>query len=227
MNGDLKTNKDKADAKVAAAQKAYDEADAKLQTAKSKLAQAQQKLQDILDAEYAQSIIASTPVETKKEDKQEPVKTLEVAKETETKTKVSTAPKKIRLTHNAFVYNKHGKLVRKGLYVKMLKRGKTIKALKNAKIVTIKGKKYYQIGKNYFIKVANTKLTTHKVHIKVRIKGNKKIKMYNRAGKFNKHYARPNHTYTFNEKAKIHGKTYYKIAGTNNWISAKKLALKK
>ena len=227
LNGDLKTNKDKADAKVAAAQKAYDEADAKLQTAKSKLSQAQQKLQDILDAEYAQSIIASTPVETKKEDKQEPVKTLEVAKETETKTKVSTAPKKIRLTHNAFVYNKHGKLVRKGLYVKMLKRGKTIKALKNAKIVTIKGKKYYQIGKNYFIKVANTKLTTHKVHIKVRIKGNKKIKMYNRAGKFNKHYARPNHTYTFNEKAKIHGKTYYKIAGTNNWISAKKLALKK
>ena len=227
LNGDLKTNKDKADAKVAAAQKAYDEADAKLQTAKSKLAQAQQKLQDILDAEYAQSIIASTPVETKKEDKQEPVKTPEVAKETETKTKVSTAPKKIRLTHNAFVYNKHGKLVRKGLYVKMLKRGKTIKALKNAKIVTIKGKKYYQIGKNYFIKVANTKLTTHKVHIKVRIKGNKKIKMYNRAGKFNKHYARPNHTYTFNEKAKIHGKTYYKIADTNNWIPAKKLALKK
>ena len=227
LNGDLKTNKDKADAKVAAAQKAYDEADAKLQTAKSKLSQAQQKLQDILDAEYAQSIIASTPVETKKEDKQEPVKTLEVAKETETKTKVSTAPKKIRLTHNAFVYNKHGKLVRKGLYVKMLKRGKTIKALKNAKIVTIKGKEYYQIGKNQFIKVANTKLTTHKVHIKVRIKGNKKIKMYNRAGKFNKHYARPNHTYTFNEKAKIHGKTYYKIAGTNNWIPAKKLALKK
>ena len=227
LNGDLKTNKDKADAKVAAAQKAYDEADAKLQTAKSKLAQAQQKLQDILDAEYAQSIIASTPVETKKEDKQEPVKTPEVAKETETKTKVSTAPKKIRLTHNAFVYNKHGKLVRKGLYVKMLKRGKTIKALKNAKIVTIKGKEYYQIGKNQFIKVANTKLTTHKVHIKVRIKGNKKIKMYNRAGKFNKHYARPNHTYTFNEKAKIHGKTYYKIAGTNNWIPAKKLALKK
>lgn len=227
LNGDLKTNKDKADAKVAAAQKAYDEADAKLQTAKSKLAQAQQKLQDILDAEYAQSIIASTPVETKKEDKQEPVKTPKVAKETETKTKVSTAPKKIRLTHNAFVYNKHGKLVRKGLYVKMLKRGKTIKALKNAKIVTIKGKEYYQIGKNQFIKVANTKLTTHKVHIKVRIKGNKKIKMYNRAGKFNKHYARPNHTYTFNEKAKIHGKTYYKIAGTNNWIPAKKLALKK
>lgn len=51
LNGDLKTNKDKADAKVVAAQKAYDEAVAKLQAAKDALAKAQQKLQDILDAE--------------------------------------------------------------------------------------------------------------------------------------------------------------------------------
>ena len=224
LNGDLKTNKEKADAKVAAAQKAYDDAYAKLQAAKDALAKAQQKLQDILDAEYAQSIITSGPVETKKTNKQEPVKTPEATSETKTDD-ISTAPKKIRLTHNAFVYNMHGKLVRKGLHIKWIKRDKLVKVLKNAKIVKINGKRYYQIGKNQFIKVANTKLTTHKVHIKVRIKGNKKIKMYNRSGKFNKHYARPNHTYTFNEKAKIHGKTYYKIAGTNNWIPAKKLAL--
>ena len=224
LNGDLKTNKDKADAKVVAAQKAYDEAVAKLQAAKDALAKAQQKLQDILDAEYAQSIITSGPTETKKTDKQEPVKTPEATPETKTDD-ISTTPKKIRLTHNAFVYNKHGKLIRKGLHIKWIKRDKLVKVLKNAKIVKINGKRYYQIGKNQFIKVANTKLTTHKVHIKVRIKGNKKIKMYNRSGKFNKHYARPNHTYTFNEKAKIHGKTYYKIAGTNNWIPAKKLAL--
>lgn len=225
LNGDLKTNKDKADAKVAAAQKAYDEADAKLQTAKSKLAQAQQKLQDILDAEYAQSIIASGPTEIKKTDKQEPVKTPEVS--SETKTDISTGYKKLRLTHNAFVYNKHGKLVRSGLHVKVLKRSKLIKVLRNAKIVKINGKRYYQIGRNKFVKVANFEITTHAVHFKARLKGNKKVKMYNRAGKFNKHYARPNHTYTFNEKAKINGKTYYKIAGTNNWIPAKKLALKK
>ncbi|MGK4036866.1 SLAP domain-containing protein [Lactobacillus crispatus] len=55
----------------------------------------------------------------------------------------------------------------------------------------------------------------------------KSLSTYDRSGKFNKHYARPSFTYTFNEKAKINGKTYYKIAGTNNWIPAKKLVLKK
>ncbi|MPW13591.1 SLAP domain-containing protein [Lactobacillus helveticus] len=226
LNGDFKTNKDKADAKVVAAQKAYDEAVAKLQAAKNKLAEAQQKLQDILDAEYAQSIITSGPTETKKTDKQEPVKTPEVTSETKT-ADISTAPKKIRLTHNAFVYNKYGKLIRKGLHIKWIKRDKLVKVLKNAKIVKINGKRYYQIGRNKFVKVANFEITTHAVHFKARLKGNKKVRAYNRAGKFNKRYARPNHTYTFNEKAKINGKTCYKIAGTNNWIPAKKLALKK
>lgn len=226
LNGDLKTNKDKADAKVAAAQKAYDDAYAKLQAAKDALAKAQQKLQDILDAEYAQSIITSGPVETKKTNKQEPVKTPEATLETKTDD-ISTTPKKIRLTHNAFVYNKHGKLIRKGLHIKWIKRDKLVKVLKNAKIVRINGKRYYQIGRNKFVKVANFEITTHAVHFKARLKGNKKVRAYNRSGKFNKHYARPNHTYTFNEKAKINGKTYYKIAGTNNWIPAKKLALKK
>ena len=226
LNGDLKTNKDKADAKVVAAQKAYDEAVAKLQAAKDALAKAQQKLQDILDAEYAQSIITSGPTETKKTDKQEPVKTPEATPETKADD-ISTTPKKIRLTHNAFVYNKRGKLIRKGLHIKWIKRDKLVKVLKNAKIVKINGKKYYQIGRNKFVKVANFEITTHAVHFKARLKGNKKVRAYNRSGKFNKHYARPNHTYTFNEKAKINGKTYYKIAGTNNWIPAKKLALKK
>lgn len=226
LNGDLKTNKEKADAKVAAAQKAYDDAYAKLQAAKDALAKAQQKLQDILDAEYAQSIITSGPVETKKTDNQEPVKTPEATPETKTDD-ISTTSKKIRLTHSAFVYNKHGKLIRKGLHIKWIKRDKLVKVLKNAKIVKINGKRYYQIGRNKFVKVANFEITTHAVHFKTRLKGNKKVRAYNRSGKFNKHYACPNHTYTFNEKAKINGKTYYKIAGTNNWIPAKKLALKK
>ena len=219
LNGDLKTNKDNADAKVAAAQKAYDEANAKLTEAKAKLVQAQQKLQDILNANTAHDFIVSDQTETKPADKPADVKTTEVTQPTEVNT-----PSEVRLTHNAFVYNRQGKLVRKGLHIKLIKRGKSIK---NAKIVTIKGKKYYQIGKNEFIKVANTKLSTHKIHVKAKIKDNKRIKMYNRSGKFNKHYASPSHTYTFNEKAKINGKTYYKIANTNNWIPAKKLALKK
>src|SRR5699024_2902647 len=106
LNGDLKTNKDKADAKVVAAQKAYDEAVDKVQTAKEAFVKAQQKLQDIVDAEYAQAIITSGRTETKKTDKQGPVKTPEAKTDD-----ISTAPKKIRLTHNAFVYNKHGKLI--------------------------------------------------------------------------------------------------------------------
>lgn len=51
LNGDLKTNKDKADVKVKAAQTAYDNAVTKLNDAKSKLADAQQALQNILDAQ--------------------------------------------------------------------------------------------------------------------------------------------------------------------------------
>ena len=172
-----------------------------------------------MNANTAHDFIVSDQTETKPADKPADVKTTEVTQPTEVNT-----PSEVRLTHNAFVYNRQGKLVRKGLHIKLIKRGKSIK---NAKIVTIKGKKYYQIGKNEFIKVANTKLSTHKIHVKAKIKDNKRIKMYNRSGKFNKHYASPSHTYTFNERAKINGKTYYKIANTNNWIPAKKLALKK
>ncbi|WP_173005111.1 SLAP domain-containing protein, partial [Lactobacillus helveticus] len=66
---------------------------------------------------------------------------------------------------------------------------KLVKVLKNAKIVKINGKRYYQIGRNKFVKVANFEITTHAVHFKARLKGNKKVRAYNRAGKFNKHYA--------------------------------------
>ena len=224
LNGDLKTKKDQANAKVVAAQKAYDEAAAKLQAAKNALNKAKQALQDILDAENAQYIV-SDATENKNQEKQETAKTPEATPTT--KTKVLNAPKKVRLTHNAFVYDKHGKVVKSGLHIKLIKRGKVVKALKHAKIVKIKGKRYYQIGHNKFVKVANFELTTHKVHFKAMIKGNKSIKMFDRSGKFNKHYAHAHVFYSFNEKAKINGKTYYKIAGTNNWIPAKKLALKK
>lgn len=247
LNDDLKTNKDKADAKVKDAQTAYDNAVAKLNDAKSKLADAQQALQNILDAQQtpyipeglAQDLApqeitgdVAQPISTSEPTQSTPTQTQDISAEsTETtktaETKKSQAPsyKIVTLTHNAIVYNKHGKALKHGLHVKIIKRGKSVKALKHGKIVTIKGKQYYQIGNNEFIKVANTK--KHAIHIKARIKGSKKIRTYNKHGKFNKHYARAHHTYTFNKKAKINGKTYYKIAGTNNWIPAKKLALKK
>ncbi|GAA2871144.1 SLAP domain-containing protein [Lactobacillus intestinalis] len=83
--------------------------------------------------------------------------------------KKESLKKTIHLTHNAFVYNKQGKAIRSGLNFKLLKRGKTFK---NAKIATIKGNNFYQVGKNEFVKVANAKLTTSAVNVKTSVKGN-------------------------------------------------------
>ncbi|MGQ5709175.1 SLAP domain-containing protein [Lactobacillus sp. PSON] len=142
------------------------------------------------------------------------------------KTIKKSAVKSIKLTHTAFVYDKNGKIVRKGFKINYIKRGKTVKALKT---VTIKGKKYYQVGKNQFVKVSNAKLTTDAVHLTATIKAKKdsKVKTYARSGKLNKHYVLGKKSYKFNEKLTINGKTYYKIAGKNDWIPASKLNLKK
>ncbi|MBP2057091.1 subtilisin family serine protease [Lactobacillus colini] len=65
--------------------------------------------------------------------------------------------KKILLTHNSFIYNSKGKVVlsHKKKHI-LLRKGEEIEALYNARVVTIKGKKFYQIDKNSFVKVANT-----------------------------------------------------------------------
>ncbi|TSO26136.1 SEC10/PgrA surface exclusion domain-containing protein [Lactobacillus sp. LL6] len=142
------------------------------------------------------------------------------------KTTKKSVAKSIKLTHTAFVYDKNGKIVRKGLKINYIKRGKTVKALKT---VTIKGKKYYQVGKNEFIKAANAKFTTQVIHLTATIKAkkNSKVKTYARSGKLNKHYVLGKKSYKFNEKLTINGKTYYKIAGKNDWVPASKLNLKK
>lgn len=61
-------------------------------------------------------------------------------------------PKKVKLTHSAFVYDEQGKRVKKS---KMLRKGQTVLAANNAEKFVIKGQTYYQVGKNY-VKVANT-----------------------------------------------------------------------
>lgn len=207
----LENEKSAADGQVATAQSTYDEALARLKSAQDKLAKAKEALNNIQNDQKTISTPDQKPVEKKR------------AKSTKKAKKVSSH---VRLTHNAFVYTKSGKAIRSGLHFKLVRRGKTVKALKNAKIVTIKGKRFYQIGKNQFIKVANAKIVTHAVHVKAVIKG-KKVRAYDRLGKLNKHSVKGGHTYTFNEKAVINGKTYYKIAWTNNWIPASKLNLKK
>ena len=203
-----------ADAKVAAAQAAYDEALARLREAKDRLAAAKRALADLEAAQER--------VDTSKLDNHKSSETTANTKLNEASTK--NTKKRVVLTHNAFVYTKSGKAIRSGLHIKFIRRGKTLKTLK---VVTINGKKFYQIGRNQYVKVANTRIKTHAVHIKARIKGLKKVKAYDRRGKFNKHYVRSKRSYSFNEKAVINGKTYYKITGTNDWILANKLALKK
>lgn len=215
----LENEKSTADGQVATAQATYNEALTRLKSAQDKLAKAKEALNNIQNDQKIISTPDQKPVEKKT--------TKTVKKTTKSTKKAKKVSSHVRLTHNAFIYTKSGKAIRSGLHFKLVRRGKTVKALKNAKIVTIKGKRFYQIGKNQFIKVANAKIVTHAVHVKAVIKGKKAVRAYDRLGKLNKHSVKGGHTYTFNEKAVINGKTYYKIAWTNNWIPASKLNLKK
>lgn len=61
---------------------------------------------------------------------------------------VQAAVKKSKLTHNAYVYKSNGSRSGK----KVLKKGKTVNVLGQKKI---HGKRYYRIGKNQYVKVAN------------------------------------------------------------------------
>lgn len=62
----------------------------------------------------------------------------------------NVVPTSQKLRHNAYVYNKHGNRVKKA---GVLKKGNDIKTYGNA--VTIRGKKYYIIAQNRFVKAAN------------------------------------------------------------------------
>ena len=65
----------------------------------------------------------------------------------------NVVPTSQKLRHNTYVYNKHGNRVKKA---GVLKKGNDIKTYGNA--VTIRGKKYYIIAQNRFVKAANIAL---------------------------------------------------------------------
>lgn len=65
-----------------------------------------------------------------------------------------TRIKRLRLRHNAFVFSKSGKIIKHGKKPLLLKKGKSIR-LKIGLIVTICHKRFYQIGKNHFVKASN------------------------------------------------------------------------
>lgn len=210
--------KQAADIAVSDAQDNLDAANSKVKEAMDKLENSQAALAN------QESIIAK--VSNNVNNKDQSSKKENTASVGNTKVTKPSKATDVKLTHNSFIYDKNGKVVREKLHIKFIRRGKTVKLWKT-KIVTIKGKKYYQIGKNQFIKVANTRIKTHSVKIKAVLKGKKHIKAVNRRGKFNGKVIKPGKLYHFNEKLTIKGKTYYKITGTNNWIPVSKLKIKK
>ena len=70
---------------------------------------------------------------------------------------VLQAAKRVQLTHNAFVYDQKGHVVKKHGKPEALKKGKWIKAYNNADKFVINGKVFYKVGENRFVKVANTR----------------------------------------------------------------------
>lgn len=134
----------------------------------------------------------------------------------------SSAVKTIKTSRLTIVYNRAGKKVG------FIRKGKTLKALHRGKTVTIKGLKYYQIGKNKFVKAANVRrIVKNKQFYKGQVKGNRhlRIRVYGSNGKFAKKYVYGSKTYKFSQKKTIKGNVYYKIAGKNLWVRAKDLKL--
>lgn len=204
----LESAKSTADAQVSAAQAEYNAALAKLKAAEDKLANAENSLKKIKQSESLIDQSSSTGA-----------------------TETSSEFKRIRLTHNAYVYTKALKVVKHKTHKNvLLKKNHYIKAWNKGKIVTIKGKKFYQIGKNRFVKVANTVTKkAKKSYVLAVVKGRKnhKVRVYLENGKFAKKYVYGQKTYKLAEKKTIKGKTYYRIYGKKLWVRANKIDLKK
>lgn len=204
----LESAKSTADAQVSAAQAEYNAALAKLKAAEDKLANAKNSLKKIKQSESLIDQSSSTGA-----------------------TETSSKFKRIRLTHNAYVYTKSLKIVKHKTHKNtLLKKGHYIKAWNKGKIVTIKGKKFYQIGKNRFVKVANAVAKkAKKSYVLAVVKGRKnhKVRVYLENGKFAKKYVYGQKTYKLAEKKTTKGKTYYRIYGKKLWVCANKIDLKK
>lgn len=117
---------------------------------------------------------------------------------TDTDTTNTKSSKKVVMA-NAYVYNKSGKRVGK----KTIKLGATVKVL-GAK--TIKGKRYYQIGKNSFIRTVNIDGTKRTLK--------KNAYTYTKAGKHasKKLLKKNTEVATYGKVIKLHGKEFYRVS---------------
>lgn len=115
---------------------------------------------------------------------------------------------------------KSGKIAKKNGKRVVLKKSST-RSLSNAKLVTIKGQKYYQIGKNQYVKASSVIAPIKKANVKATVKGRKNAKVTS-TGKHTRSYLSGKKSYKFTAKRSINGKTYYKVSGRNLWIPASK-----
>ncbi|MGO5078893.1 beta-glucanase [Lactobacillus amylovorus] len=84
---------------------------------------------------------------------------------TESSTKpAEEATLKLIPTHNAYIYNKDYQITYKDNKRVVLKKGTQILALDNGKKYLIKGKEFYRIGDNQYVKVSNTISYYYLVH---------------------------------------------------------------
>ena len=128
---------------------------------------------------------------------------------------VQAAVKKSKLTHNAYVYKSNGSRSGK----KVLKKGKTVKVLGQKKI---HGKRYYRIGKNQYVKVANFAKKVNKANA---VGGQYYLThnayVYNAEGKRIKgtDTLKKNHVFTVVGAKTINGKDYLSL-GNGQYVKA-------
>lgn len=143
---------------------------------------------------------------------------------------VHSSFKPLMLKHNAFIYNKKGKLVKtkEHLFV-VWKAFKNFEPKDNGKVYIIKGKKFYRVGKDHYIKVANTttRPKTKKFTGLGIVKGHRKVRLYDLNGKFAKRYVASGKRLEFSHKRLIRNRLCYQIAGLNLWIRASRVKTSK
>lgn len=129
--------------------------------------------------------------------------------------KVARRAKQVKLTRNARAYNLNGKLVLKKGKVVLYKMGKVLTLRNNGRVVTIKCHKYYQVGKNVYVAVANTlKQRTFKHNVAVYNHKGKKVGVL----KAGRKVVLLNNGRT----TTIHGKKFYQV-GKDQFVKASDL----
>jgi hypothetical protein len=129
--------------------------------------------------------------------------------------KVARRAKQVKLTRNARAYNLNGKLVLKKGKVVLYKKGKVLTLRNNGRVVTIKCHKYYQVGKNVYVAVANTlKQRTFKHNVAVYNHKGKKVGVL----KAGRKVVLLNNGRT----TTIHGKKFYQV-GKDQFVKASDL----